>query len=132
MTDDGATTLADQPEASPPPIQTAATDTASNDNSSALTPALAGDGSSDMIFTIFLLPIEFCASLAGPMDISGTSPSSSNSDNMDLALATTADKAVKAIIPFLKELSDDKWWTALLAAGIKFEAKGPPKSVSSF
>jgi hypothetical protein len=66
------------------------------------------------------------------MDISGTSPSSSNSDNMDLALATTADKAVKAIIPFLKELSNDKWWTALLAAWIKFEAKGPPKSVSSF
>jgi hypothetical protein len=129
MTDNGATTLADQPEACLPPIQTAATDTASNDN---LTPALAGDGSSDMIFTIFLLPIKSCASLAGPMDISGTSPLSSNSDNMDLALATTADKAVKAIIPFLKELSDDKWWTALLAAWIKFEAKGPPKSVSSF
>ena len=90
MTDDGATTLADQPEACPPPIQTAATDTASNDNSSALTPALAGDGSSDMIFTIFLPPIKSCASLAGPMDISGTSPSSSNPDNMDLAFMVSS------------------------------------------
>ena len=48
---------------------------------------------------------------------------------MDLALATTANKAVKAILPFLKELSKDDWWTDLLAAWINFEAKGPPKSV---
>lgn len=62
------------------------------------------------------------------------SPSSTTSDKilMDLALATTTDKAVKSIFPFLKELSDEKWWTGLLAAWIKFEVKGPPKSVSSF
>jgi hypothetical protein len=51
---------------------------------------------------------------------------------MDLALATTADKAVKAILPFLKEISKDDWWTGLLAAWIDFEEKGPAKSVSSF
>ena len=51
---------------------------------------------------------------------------------MDLALANTADKAVKAILPFLKELSNDDWWTRLIAAWIKFEVDGPPKSVSSF
>jgi hypothetical protein len=47
-------------------------------------------------------------------------------------LATTADKAVKAILPFLKELSDDQWWTALLAAWLNFEVEGPPKYVSPF
>ena len=51
---------------------------------------------------------------------------------MDLALATTVDKAVKAILPFLKNLSEVDWWTRLLAAWIKFEAEGPPKSVSGF
>ena len=51
---------------------------------------------------------------------------------MDLALATTANKAVKAILPFLKELSKDDLWTDLLAAWINFEAKGPPKSVGLF
>ena len=53
---------------------------------------------------------------------------------MDIALpvATKADKAVKAILPFLNELSNDEWWTRLLAAWIKFEVKGPPKVVSLF
>jgi hypothetical protein len=67
--------------------------------------------------------------LAGLTNLSGTSPSSTT---LDLALAITADKAVKAILPFLKELSDDEWWTRLLAAWIDFEVKGPSKSVSSF
>jgi hypothetical protein len=92
-----------------------------------------GDGSSAIIFTIFLLVIDCCASLAGPMDISRNS-SSTTSDNIliDLPLATTADKAMKMIFPFLRKLSDEKWWTGLLAAWIKFEAIGPPKSVSFF
>ena len=47
-------------------------------------------------------------------------------------LPPTVDKAVKAIHPFLKELSEVDWWTGLLAAWINFEAEGPPKSVSSF
>jgi hypothetical protein len=51
---------------------------------------------------------------------------------MEFALATPADKAVKAILPFLKALSNDEWWTGLLAAWIKFEGEGPPKSVGSF
>ena len=42
----------------------------------------------------------------------------------------TADKAVKAILPFFQELSNEQWWTDLLAAWINFEDKGPPKSVS--
>ena len=68
------------------------------------------------------------------MNISGTSPSSTTPNNiiMDVALSTTADKAVKAILPFLKELSNDEWWTGLLAAWINFEVEGPPKSVSFF
>jgi hypothetical protein len=68
------------------------------------------------------------------MDISGTSTSSTTSNNnlIDLSLASTADKAVKTILPFFKELSEEKWWTDLLAAYINFEVKGPPKSVSSF
>jgi len=45
-------------------------------------------------------------------------------------LATTADKAVKAILPFLQELCNEDWWTGLLAAWINFEDEGPPKSVS--
>lgn len=49
---------------------------------------------------------------------------------MVFALATTADKAVKAILPFLQELSDEEWWTDLLAAWITFEDQGPLKSVS--
>jgi hypothetical protein len=65
--------------------------------------------------------------LAGATNISGTTPSNA----MDLSLPTTVDKAVKAILPFLKELSEVDWWTGLLAAWIKFEAEGPPKSVSS-
>ena len=53
---------------------------------------------------------------------------------MDIAfpVATTADKPVKAILPFLNELSNDEWWTCLLATWIKFEVKGPPKVVSLF
>jgi len=60
----------------------------------------------------------------------GIRPSSTSPDTfaMNLALAT-ADRAVKSIYPFFKELSEDEWWTDLLAAWIKFEAKGPPKSV---
>ena len=85
---------------------------------------------SAIIFTIFLLVINSYASLAGPMDISNNSPS--ENILIDLALATTADKAVKTIVPFLRELSDEKWWTGLLAAWINFEARGPPKSVSFF
>jgi hypothetical protein len=107
----------------------AATAPARNDNSLALTSG--GDGSSDIIYFIFLLVINSCASLTDLMDISGTSSSSTTSENI-VSLANTADKAVKAILPFLKELSDEKWWTGLLAAWIDFEVKGPPKSVSSF
>jgi hypothetical protein len=73
--------------------------------------------------------------LAGATDISGSSASSTGTTPniaMDLALPTTVDKAVKAILPFLKELSEVDWWTRLLAAWIKFEAEGPPKSVSAF
>ena len=79
--------------------------------------------------------INSCASLADPTNVSDTSPSSTTPDTIvfDLTLAsTTADKAVKAILPFLKDLSDDQWWTGLLAAWIGFEVEGPPKSVSSF
>ena len=68
-------------------------------------------------------------------NVSGTSPSTTlNNIEMDIALqvATTADKAVKAILPFLNELSNDEWWTHLLAAWIKFEVEGPPKVVSLF
>ena len=68
--------------------------------------------------------------------MSGTSksPSSTTPNNivMDLSFSTTADKAVKAVLPFLKELSDTEWWTGLLVAWINFEGDGPPKSVSSF
>jgi len=87
-----------------------------------------------MIFAISLINSKPCASLAGLMNISGTSPSSPTPNNtiLDLSLSTTADKAVKAILPFLKELSNDEWWTGLLAAWINFEVEGPPKSVSSF
>ena len=48
---------------------------------------------------------------------------------MDLALSTTVNKAVKVILPFLKELSVAEWWTGLLTAWIKFEIEGPPKLV---
>lgn len=51
---------------------------------------------------------------------------------MDLVFATIADKAVKAILPFLKELSNDEWWNRLLESWINFEVKGPPKSVNFF
>ena len=73
--------------------------------------------------------------MAGETNISGSSASSTGTTPniaMDLALATTVDKAVKAILPFLKNLSEVDWWTRLLAAWIKFEAEGPPKSVSGF
>lgn len=87
-----------------------------------------------MLFAIALINPGSCTSLAGLMNISGTSPSSTTPNNivMDLALLTTVDKAVKVIFPFLKELSNDEWWTGLLAAWISFEVEGPPKSVSSF
>jgi hypothetical protein len=69
--------------------------------------------------------------LAGLANISsGTSPSAKIV--IDLALGTTADKAVKAILPFFKELSNDERWIGLLSAWIKFEDGGPPKSVSFF
>jgi hypothetical protein len=51
---------------------------------------------------------------------------------MDLVFTTTADKAVKAILPFLKELSKEEWWNRLLDSWINFEVKGPPKSVILF
>ena len=68
------------------------------------------------------------------MVVSGILPSSStpNKIEMDHILASTADKAVKAILPFLKDLSNDEWWTGLLEAWIDFEVKGPSKSVSYF
>ena len=61
-------------------------------------------------------------------------PPSITSDNipMDVILANPADKAVKSILPFLKELSSDLWWTDLLEVWIDFENKGPPKSVSFY
>ena len=65
----------------------------------------------------------------------GTPPSPSTTSNdipMDVILANPADKAVKSILPFLKELSSDLWWTDLLEVWIDFENKGPPKSVSFF
>jgi hypothetical protein len=81
-------------------------------------------------------------------NISGTSLSSTTADPIntsvssiasdpnniviDLGLASTADKAVKAVFPFLNELSNDEWWTRLLAAWIHFEVAGPPKSVCFF
>ena len=82
-----------------------------------------------MMFAVSLL--NSCSSLAATTNISGTS-AIPNSIVMDLALSATADKAVKAILPFLKELSEVEWWTGLLAAWINFEVKGPPKSASSF
>jgi hypothetical protein len=84
-------------------------------------------------FDVSLFNFFYGLALAGATNMSGTS-ASSTPDNiaMDLALATTADKAVKAIFPFLKELSNDDWWTGLLAAWISFEVEGPPKSVRSF
>jgi hypothetical protein len=89
---------------------------------------------SHMIFAIALINSKSCASLTGLMNESGTSSSSTTPNDivMDLALSTSADKAVKAILPFLKELSEVEWWTGLLAAWIDFEVEGPPKSVSSF
>ena len=94
---------------------------------------------SRMIFATSLINSETCASLAGLSNISGTSPSlptpttpTTPNNILDLSLSTTADKAVKAILPFLKELSETDWWTGLLTAWINFEAKGPLKSVSSF
>ena len=82
-----------------------------------------------MIFVVTFINSK--TSSAGATNVSGTSPSSST-PNLDLALVMTADKAVKAILPFLKELSKDRWWTDLLAAWINFEAKGPPKLVCFF
>ena len=73
--------------------------------------------------------INFYAFLTGLTNISGTSSSSTTAD---LALPNTVDKAVKTILPFLKEVSNDEWWTGLLAAWINFEVRGPPKSVSFF
>src|ERR1700734_3909883 len=89
---------------------------------------------SRMIFAISLINSESCTSLAGLANISDTSPPSTTPNNivMDPALSTTADKAVKAIFPFLRELSEIKWWTDLLAAWINFEVEGPPKSASFF
>jgi hypothetical protein len=46
---------------------------------------------------------------------------------MELTLASTADKAVMSILPFLQEVSNDEWWTRLLVAWIDFEVRGPPK-----
>jgi hypothetical protein len=80
-----------------------------------------------MIFAV----INLCASLADLANISSATSPSSNMV-MDLVLGTTADKAVKSVLPFLKELSNDDWWTGLLAAWIGFEVSGPPKSVSTF
>jgi hypothetical protein len=78
---------------------------------------------------IFCIVFEkYCSFLAGSANISkSTLP---NKIVMDLTLASTADKAVKAILPFLKEVSNDEWWTCLLVAWIDFEVRGPPKSVS--
>jgi hypothetical protein len=84
-------------------------------------------------YDICSLFINTGTSSAGPTNVSGSSPSSTspNTFAMNLALAT-ADKAVKSIYPFFKELSESNWWTDLLAAWIDFEAKGPPKSVGFF
>jgi hypothetical protein len=45
--------------------------------------------------------------------------------------ATMADKAVVAILPFLKEISNDKCWTDLISNWIHFEVENPPKAVSA-
>ena len=82
-----------------------------------------------MVFAVSLL--NYFSSSAAATNISGTSPTPDNIV-VDLALSSTADKAVKAILPFLKELSEADWWTGLLAAWINFEVKEPPKSVRSF
>jgi hypothetical protein len=50
---------------------------------------------------------------------------------MNLTLAMTADKSVKAILPFLQELSNEQWWTDLLAAWINFEDKRPSTKLVS-
>jgi hypothetical protein len=73
--------------------------------------------------------------LAGPTNTSGIPSASTSAHNnmvIDLALPGTADK-VKAILPYLKEISSVDWWTGLLAVWIDFEDKEPAeKSVSSF
>lgn len=73
--------------------------------------------------------------MAGLTNTSGMPSSSTSALNnmvMDLALPATADK-VKAILPYLKEISNANWWTGLLAVWIDFEDKEPAeKSVSCF
>jgi ABC-type phosphate/phosphonate transport system substrate-binding protein len=84
------------------------------------------------MIAIALINYKSCASLTGCTNESGSSSSSTTSNNivMDIVSSSSADKAVKAILPFLKELSEVDWWTGLLVAWIEFEVEGPPKSVS--
>ena len=84
------------------------------------------------MIAIALINYKSCASLAGCTNGSGSSSPSTTSNDiaMDNVSSSSADKAVKAILPFLKELSKVEWWTGLLAVWIEFEVEGPPKSVS--
>ena len=84
-----------------------------------------------MTMTFAFSLFNFCSCLADATIISGTLAPSTTPDNieLDLALETTANKAVKVILPFLKELSNEGWWNCLLESWINFEVKGPPKSV---
>jgi hypothetical protein len=54
-----------------------------------------------------------------------------NSATIAFPSATMADKAVVAILPFLKEISSDKSWTELISNWINFEVENPPKAVSA-
>jgi hypothetical protein len=61
------------------------------------------------------------------------------SSESNAAVAITAspskqptDKAVVSILPFLKSVSSDQKWNALIDNWILFELENPPKGVSSY
>ena len=97
-------------------------------------PTKEGESVMTRIFAVSFINSGSYSALAGATDVSGTPPPSTTLDNItkEIALETTTDKAVKAILPFLKELSNNEWWNLLLASWISFEAKGPPKLVNLF
>ena len=93
-----------------------------------------GESVMTQIFAVSFINSGSYSALAGATDVSGSPPPFTTLNNItkEIALETTTDKDVKAILPFLKELSNDEWWNQLLASWISFEAKGPPKLVNLF
>jgi len=121
-------------------VPAATTNTTAGNRPATNSPGAATDASpidalpTDSPAAVPAFPAVMTNALRSPLAVPNASSSlGSVTDSATIAFpsATMADKAVVAILPFLKEISNDKCWTDLISNWIHFEVENPPKAVSA-